>query len=287
VSVERKIEEVRETYIQRYRKQQRFEGWAFWFSCISFLLIYIFWFLLIGTSSGDSFGVIISAVLFTFPITGLVYISIVQSICWLIIATFFRDKRKSGLEVILFDKYDKIHLFKEAIKKWEEDQELKKQEAINEEILRQKEEEAIRQKQKAAEIRRLKEEKQKKSEYWVNLDGWKFEKEIAVLFRKNGYQANVTRGSGDGGVDIFLRRDNKDFVVQCKQHASPVSPAVVREIYGALLHHKADGAKIVCTNGFTSGAIKFAEGKPIELLAIDEILKMASVPTKMIPKTLP
>ena len=43
--------------------------------------------------------------------------------------------------------------------------------------------------------------------WWWTLDGWQFEHEVARVFRLNGYKASVTKGSGDGGVDIILKKD--------------------------------------------------------------------------------
>lgn len=112
-------------------------------------------------------------------------------------------------------------------------------------------------------------------EFWTKMDGWTFEREIAQLFQSHGFDAEVTKGSGDGGVDIFLRKGSALQVVQCKQHSAAVPPSVIRDLYGVLMHHKADKAILVSTSGFTSAAIQFASGKPIHLLGLDEILAMA------------
>lgn len=118
-------------------------------------------------------------------------------------------------------------------------------------------------------------EKRRQIEFWTKMDGWSFEWEIAKLFRNRGFDAQVTKGSGDGGVDIFLRRNAELSVVQCKQHKTAVPPAVVRDLYGVLTHHNAQKAVLVSTSGFTAGAIEFARDKPIELLGIEDILTMA------------
>jgi restriction system protein len=63
-------------------------------------------------------------------------------------------------------------------------------------------------------------------------------------------------------------------VVQCKNHTAPVSPSVVRELYGVLLHEEADGAVLVATGGFSNAAKEFAEGKPITLLDSSDVFRM-------------
>lgn len=55
-----------------------------------------------------------------------------------------------------------------------------------------------------AERQRRVEAEQMTRDYWVRLSGWQFEREVAELFRSHGFHATVTRGSGDGGVDIRL-----------------------------------------------------------------------------------
>lgn len=126
-----------------------------------------------------------------------------------------------------------------------------------------------------AQVKWIEREKRCQREFWTKMDGWNFETEIAKLFRKRGFDAKVTKGSGDGGVDILLNRDGEKTVVQCKQHKTAVPPAAVRDLYGVLTHHNAQKAMLVSTSGFTNGTVEFARNKPIELLGIEDILKMA------------
>jgi hypothetical protein len=114
-----------------------------------------------------------------------------------------------------------------------------------------------------------------KREYWLSLDGWAFEHAISTLFRGKGYTAFVTPGSNDGGVDIVLVKDQEKVIVQCKNHRSPAAPAMVRDLYGSMVHEGAASAILVCTGGFTSGTKEFAKGKPIELIDLEGIITMA------------
>lgn len=112
-----------------------------------------------------------------------------------------------------------------------------------------------------------------KEETWRRLSGWEFETRLANHFGTFGWTAHATRGSGDEGVDIVLVSSRRRVIVQCKAHAKTVAPAPVRELLGALHHHKADEAWLVCLTGFSPGAQAFAQGKPIRLLTVREILK--------------
>jgi hypothetical protein len=110
-------------------------------------------------------------------------------------------------------------------------------------------------------------------DWWLRLSGLKFEIELARLLRALGWEATPTRASGDGGIDIVGQRDGVKFIVQCKNHKSPVGPAVVRELYGALLASDASHAILASTSGFTKGVHEFVNGKPIELISLDWIIR--------------
>jgi HJR/Mrr/RecB family endonuclease len=118
-------------------------------------------------------------------------------------------------------------------------------------------------------------ERKKEKAYWLGLNGYQFEVEIANLYKKLGYKTTITNKSGDGGVDIVLFNDNKEkLIVQCKNHRKQVGPAVVRELYGVMISEKAAKAILICSGGFTSGVYTFAKNKPIKLLALENILDM-------------
>jgi hypothetical protein len=55
-------------------------------------------------------------------------------------------------------------------------------------------------------------------------------------------------------------------------HRKYIPPGTVRELYGTLVHNGADEAWLVATYGSDSGAHQFAQGKPIRLLTISDIL---------------
>lgn len=116
--------------------------------------------------------------------------------------------------------------------------------------------------------------KKKHAQYWLSMDGWQFEKEIAKLYESQGYDAVVTKGSDDGGIDIFLIKNGTRLGVQCKNYHKPVAQAVIRELAGAMLHENLDGGIVIASSGYTKRAKEFAENKPIKLLDINDILRM-------------
>jgi Restriction endonuclease len=114
----------------------------------------------------------------------------------------------------------------------------------------------------------------RKRSYWEFLDGYAFERATAEVLCKYRFNAVVTPGSGDGGIDIEVTRNGLKGVVQCKAHVSCIGPHVVRDLYGVIHHSRASFGVIVSRGGFTKGAIDFARNKPIHLLDTDDLIAM-------------
>lgn len=111
-----------------------------------------------------------------------------------------------------------------------------------------------------------------KEMFWLSLSGKQFENELANLYRKLGYKADLTDASGDEGVDIWLIQNEVRVPVQCKAHKRSIGVAAVREFYGSMNHFKSETGIFVSLSGFTKGALEFAKDKPIELIALNWIL---------------
>lgn len=124
------------------------------------------------------------------------------------------------------------------------------------------------------ELLNFEELKKKYAQYWLSMNGWQFEKEVAKLYEAHGYEAVVTKGSDDGGIDIFLTKDGVKLGVQCKNYHKPAAQVVIRELAGAMLHENLDGGIVIASSGYTKRAKEFAENKPIELLNINDVLRM-------------
>lgn len=123
---------------------------------------------------------------------------------------------------------------------------------------------------------RLNADKWKQRQWWWTLDGWQFEQEVARVFRINGYNATVTKGSGDGGVDIILKKDGYKAIVQCKHYQNPVPPEPVRALWGCKDDFGADEVIIVASSGLSEMSAKFIQNKPnYKALNLDDIIDMS------------
>ena len=103
-----------------------------------------------------------------------------------------------------------------------------------------------------------------------------FEMLVGEAFRRQGYAIQETGlGGADGGIDLILRKDGKTTLVQCKQWKTQrVDVKVVREMFGLMTHHAAAAVKIVAVGEYTADALRFAQGKPIELIHGAALLAM-------------
>lgn len=114
-------------------------------------------------------------------------------------------------------------------------------------------------------------------DFWNSLNGLEFEKEIAKLFKVQGYDVTITPATADGGVDIVLIKNDERIAVQCKHHAKPVGPNDVRALQGVVASQNYSKGIFVSLNGFTSTVHQEVKGGKvhIELLELDDILEMA------------
>ena len=109
-----------------------------------------------------------------------------------------------------------------------------------------------------------------------------FEKLVADVFNRLGYDVKLTERSGDGGVDVYATKsiDGLNFmlVIQCKQYAltRKVGVGIVRELFATQTDMQANKAVLVASSFFTRGAKEYAEEHKelISLMYGEELIKM-------------
>lgn len=111
-------------------------------------------------------------------------------------------------------------------------------------------------------------------QYWLSLTPTDFEEAVGDLFLDKGYEVWTTRATGDHGVDLYLEKDGKKYVVQCKTYKKVLGPNAARDLYGTMTAQGADEAFLVAPSGFSTATKEFCKDKPIKLLDIDDLTKM-------------
>ncbi len=109
-----------------------------------------------------------------------------------------------------------------------------------------------------------------------------FERLMAELFARMGFEVDLYRLSKDGGIDFLAVKTDKGdpviYAVQCK-HPDKAKPgrrrrslpvATVREIYGVAKHEDLAGAIAITSSTYTPEAKRFADEKPSEISVADE-----------------
>jgi hypothetical protein len=101
-------------------------------------------------------------------------------------------------------------------------------------------------------------------------NGKEFEFELLRLLQAMGFEAEVTGYSQDGGVDLVATNSGPlaagKCVVQCKARARPVGEPVLRDLFGTMHAQGANKGILITTSSFTAAALRFAQGKPLELI---------------------
>jgi hypothetical protein len=110
--------------------------------------------------------------------------------------------------------------------------------------------------------------------YWRSLSGVAFEMELAELFSLMGYEVTPTPSTGDGGVDLILRKDGTLTVVQCKAQAGRIPISVARELCASMVDFEADDAIIACFDGVTGPVAEYIETRRITVLDLNSILAL-------------
>jgi len=113
-----------------------------------------------------------------------------------------------------------------------------------------------------------------------HLSGQEFERLIAVLLSRMGFQAEMTKTSGDGGIDIIAMLDKPIFggryLFQCKRFTPDalVGAPLVRDFYGAVRADNAMKGIFITTSDFTMQAREFGERVGLELINSVQLQKL-------------
>ena len=91
------------------------------------------------------------------------------------------------------------------------------------------------------------------------MEGHEFEHYCAELLKKCGFQeVQVTRGSGDYGVDILAEKDGVTYAIQCKCYNGPVGVKAVQEAYAGRDYYDRMVGAVLTNQYFTQPALDAA-----------------------------
>ena len=91
------------------------------------------------------------------------------------------------------------------------------------------------------------------------MEGHDFEYYCADLLSANGFQdVEVTRGSGDFGVDILAKKEDITYAFQCKCYDKPIGVKAVQEVYAGKDYYDRMIGVVITNQYFTEPAVKLA-----------------------------
>jgi restriction system protein len=119
------------------------------------------------------------------------------------------------------------------------------------------------------EMRRIERERRLRTLQGIQeMDPFEFEHLVARLFQRQGYVAEVTSRSNDGGKDIILQKDGRKMFVECKRYndKKKVGRPEMQKFHSALIDGRAYRGFFVTTSDFAQTAHEYAKGKNIQLI---------------------
>lgn len=104
------------------------------------------------------------------------------------------------------------------------------------------------------------------------MEGHDFEYYCADVLRENGFtNVEVTKGSGDHGIDILAEKDDITYAIQCKCYASDIGNAAVQQAHTGKSIYKKDIAVVLTNRYFTAQAKEEAAALGVKLWDRDKL----------------
>ena len=116
------------------------------------------------------------------------------------------------------------------------------------------------------------------AEEWQKMTDREFEFEIGKVYSRLGYQTQVTKRSGDGGVDVIAKKDKETIYIQCKHYGANthLGAPELQAFWGCCSGNGISKGVMVCTSSLTKDARSFAnklKGK-LEIIGMKELLEL-------------
>jgi len=100
------------------------------------------------------------------------------------------------------------------------------------------------------------------------MEGHEFEFFCADLLRKKGFiEVEVTKGSGDYGIDILAEKEGVTYAIQCKCYTAPIGVKAIQEAYAGRDYYDRMVGAVMTNQYFTTPAVEAA--KKLKILLWD------------------
>lgn len=110
--------------------------------------------------------------------------------------------------------------------------------------------------------------RKRKYRFMDDMEGHDFEYFCAELLKESGFlEVEVTKGSGDYGIDILAEKDGVTYAVQCKCYTDTVGVKAVQEAYAGRDYYDRMVGAVMTNQYFTAPAVQAA--KKLKILLWD------------------
>jgi len=108
-------------------------------------------------------------------------------------------------------------------------------------------------------------------------DGHAFEGWVTEALVTFGWDAEVTRRSGDQGIDVLASKNGKNIGIQCKLYGSSVGNKAIQEAYAGKIFYGVDAACVISNTSFTSSARELASATGVRLLSVQDLPRIYEI----------
>ncbi|MCV7214133.1 restriction endonuclease [Mycobacterium crocinum] len=91
------------------------------------------------------------------------------------------------------------------------------------------------------------------------MTGVEFEHYVAAVLRGIGYTVELTRATGDFGVDLIATKDGTRTAVQCKRQNRVVNGSAIQQVVAGAAVHDCAATMVVSNHRYTRAAEQLAE----------------------------
>jgi HJR/Mrr/RecB family endonuclease len=97
------------------------------------------------------------------------------------------------------------------------------------------------------------------------MSGFEFENLIGQLFNKLGFSTEVTKISGDQGIDVIAEKNSQRIGIQSKCYSGSVGNKAIQEVVAGLSFYNLNKGLVVTNNYFTDSAKELAASNNVIL----------------------
>lgn len=118
----------------------------------------------------------------------------------------------------------------------------------------QREEERRRQEMKEKQLRRQAARRVRQLGHLKKMPPIQFERLVQELYERLGWEVRGTPASGDGGIDLAIRKQGAYGIIQCKRYRKTLGVTPLRELNGVVHAEQAEFGTLITTASFTRQA---------------------------------